>query len=79
MHTYRFSTQGCPGAVFTIDATSADDAKRAMKAFFTSVLSDRSRTTTVHIESSMGYEEMADLSDEDVEEAYRRNSALTVA
>ena len=75
MHTYRFSTRGCPGAVFTIDAISADDAKRAMRTFFASVLSDRTWTRTVHVESSMGYEEMPDPSDEDVEEAYRRNSA----
>lgn len=78
MDTYRFTRLGCPG-VFTIDAPSAEDAKRAMRSFFTSVLSDRSWVTTVHIESSMGCEELPEPSDEDVEEAYRLNSACAVA
>ena len=65
MDTYKFTRRGYPG-VFTVEASSIEDARRLATKFFQAVLSDFTWHKTVHIESCMGCEDLPEQSEEEL-------------
>jgi hypothetical protein len=64
--TYVFKRQGCSG-VFSIDASTDDEARRCAVAFFDALLKEQEWQKTIHILGARIFETGAEYTDEEVQ------------